>query len=288
LSQAIECQCCHAPLRTGLADWHFVCPACAYEAADLTPSINDEANPVKPDEVEREIGLKVVRQRNFARIIAHIRQFCDLETPRLLDVGCAHGLFLEMLVQGFDAEGIEPHQEVARQTRARGLKVREGYFPAVLDAHDRFDVIVFNDVLEHIPDLPAVLQACHNSLNNNGILVINLPDASGVFYRLSRMLARTGLKGIFERMWQLHYPSPHLHYFTQDNLQRLVTDHEFEHLDAARLDSLVADGLFDRIAHTGEYSFPVAYLMFIAARLSIPLLGILPADIQLQIFRKRG
>jgi SAM-dependent methyltransferase len=271
-----------------LAPWHFTCPGCGYETAGLAPSINDESNPVKPDEAEREAGLKVLRQRNFARIIEQIRGFCASGTPRLLDVGCAHGLFLEMVVSGFDAEGIEPHREVARQTRGRGFSVRDGYFPDVLDAADRFDVIVFNDVLEHIPDLPAVLEACHAGLAKNGLLVINLPDASGVFYRLSKILARIGFKGMFERMWQLNYPSPHLHYFRRGNLRLLVEAHQFEHLYSSRLDSLVADGLFDRIAHTGEYSAPTAHLIHAATLLSIPLLGILPADIQLQMFRKRG
>lgn len=288
MQHPIECQCCRQPLRSGLADWHFYCPACSYEAASLTPSINDESNPVKPDEVERETGLRVVRQRNFVKIIERVRQLCDAASPRLLEVGCAHGLFLEMVARDFDAVGIEPHREVARETAARGFAVREGYFPSALQADDRFDVIVFNDVLEHIPDLPDVLRACRDCLNDNGILVINLPDSSGIFYRLSRLLARIGIRGMFERMWQLNYPSPHLHYFNGRNLQQLISAHSFDQLYCARLDSLVADGLFDRIAHTKEYSLPVAYLMYAAARLSIPLLGMLPADIQLQIFRKRG
>lgn len=243
---------------------------------------------MKPDEIEREAGLKVLRQRNFARIIDQIGRFCAVESPRLLDVGCAHGLFLEMVAHDYDALGIEPHQQVARQTRARGFAVRDGYFPDVVEAGDRFDVIVFNDVLEHIPDLSAVLQACHGCLADQGILVINLPDASGVLYRASKMLARTGIWGMFERMWQLHYPSPHLHYFRRDNLRRLVEAHRFTQLHSSHLDSLVAEGLFDRIAHTGEYSLPVARFIHAAALLSIPLLGILPADIQLQVFRKEG
>ena len=191
--QPMECGCCRGPLRAGLAEWHFYCPACRYETASLAPSINDEAHPVKPDEVEREAGLKVLRRRNFARIIDQVRRLCAVDCPRLLDVGCAHGLFLEMVVEDFDAQGIEPHREVARQTRARGFKVREGYFPDALEAADRFDVIVFNDVLEHIPDLPAVFKACHGCLTEQGILVINLPDAS-VFVAPIRMGSGTRVK----------------------------------------------------------------------------------------------
>jgi 2-polyprenyl-3-methyl-5-hydroxy-6-metoxy-1,4-benzoquinol methylase len=273
-------------LRPGLADWHLVCPDCAYEGADLIPTINSEDNAVKPDEVEREAGLKTLRQRNFAKIIDSINVCCEVDSPRLLEVGCAHGLFLGLLDDRFQAEGIEPHTPVAQHTRAKGLNVREGYFPQVLSPDETFDIIIFNDVLEHIPDLPEVIEACHGSLNENGILILNLPSSSGILYRLSRVMARTGISGMFERMWQVHYPSPHLHYFNSENLRALIEAHNFNPLHSGRLDTLSSHGLYHRISHTGEYRFPVAMLMYVAAWCAIPLLKLLPADIQLQIFQK--
>ncbi len=273
-------------MQAGLANWHFSCPHCAYEGANLTPSINSDDSPVRPDEFEREIGLKIVRQRNFAKIIELIERHCTVETPRLLDVGCAHGLFLELLDDYILAQGIEPHREVARYTRAKGLQVREGYFPDVLASGERFDIIIFNDVLEHIPNLPSVVEACNRHLSDGGLLIINLPCSSGILYRVSRLMAQLGLSGMFDRMWQIHYPSPHLHYFNAGNLRQLAEAHNFGLLHSGRLDTLSSTGLFDRIAHTGEYHFPIAQLIYTGARLAIPLLGWLPADIQLQIYRK--
>jgi SAM-dependent methyltransferase len=191
-----------------------------------------------------------------------------------------------MPVTGLAAQGIEPRREMARQTRAKGLALREGYFCGALATTDRFDVIVFNDVLEHIPGLHAILSACHYSLDDNGILMIKLPAASGVCYRLSTLPARNDASSMFERMWQLHHRSPHLHYFRPGDLKKLVMAHEFDHLLTTRLESLVAGGLFERIAHTREYPFPVAHMIHAAARLSIPLLGILPRDTRLQILRR--
>lgn len=282
-----ECPCCHRPLRAGLAAWHYLCPACAYEAADITPAINSGSHPVKPDELEREHGLKVIRQRNFSKILELVGQFCKVDHPRLLDVGCAHGLFLDLVDSSYRAEGIEPHREVAHYTRGKGLSVREGYFPDVLDAGDKYDVIVFNDVLEHIPDMQKVLSACHAALNDGGILVINLPNTSGLLYRISKGLHGFRLKAMFERMWQLHYPSPHLHYFNFENLGRLVAARGFDRVYCGRLETLTRDGLYDRIAHTGEYPLPLAYAIYVMAWLSVPVLGRMPGDIQLQIFCKR-
>lgn len=282
------CICCQSLVQEGLADWHFTCPRCAYEGAKLTPSINSENNPVRPDEIEREIGLKTIRRSNFSRIIALIDKYCTVGSPRLLDVGCAHGLFLELLDEHFQGEGIEPHTEVARYTQAKGLKVREGYFPDALSPGESFDVIIFNDVLEHIPDLPEVIAACNRSLSDDGLLILNLPSSSGILYRLSRLLARLGIGGMFERMWQIHYPSPHLHYFNIENLRSLIESHGFAALHCGRLEAVSREGLFHRISHTGEYRFPMAQIIYAGARLAIPLLDWFPADIQLQIFRKSG
>jgi hypothetical protein len=39
-------------------------------------------------------------------------------------------------------------------------------------------------------------------LNQNGLLVINLPSSDGIFYRLGALLCRLGMPVFFNQMWQ--------------------------------------------------------------------------------------
>lgn len=77
-------------------------------------------------------------------------------------------------------------------------------------------------LIEHIPDINSIIAACHERLNDGGLLVLNLPSSDGVFYKLSRLFAAMGKFDFFERLWQKGLPSPHVHYFNRKNLSNLL------------------------------------------------------------------
>ena len=195
----MTCIVCNGAQVAGLAGWHAMCRTCRYESAALTPAIN-ASSVVAMDEAQREAALKALRIENFNTIIGYARQHVAVSKPRLLDVGSAHGWFLEAARVQFDVLGVEPDADVGGRAAARGLPVRSGYFPDVVEHDERFDAIVFNDVIEHIPDIHRALEACYAHLNDGGILILNLPNSRGFFYRLSKVLARIGWRGPFERM----------------------------------------------------------------------------------------
>ena len=271
----------------GLSRWHYHCTNCGYEAADITPFINSEGHSVKPNEQDRETGLKRVREQKFTVICNLLEQFQRGNGKRLLDAGCDHGLFLNVAATSYCAEGIEPHREVAQHARSKGYALREGYFPDVLNNSDVYDVNVSNDVLEHRPDIDACYRARHRVLDEDSILVIDLPNSGGVLSGISKLLARIGWNSMFQRMRQLCYPSTHLQYFGSKTLRTLAESYGFTNLYCGRLHTLTRDGLFQRITHTGEYSPLSAVLLYCAAWLSVSILKRSPADIQLQIFRKQ-
>lgn len=283
----VSCIVCGATQTAGLAGWHASCRECGYESAALEGAINAAPEGHAVDEDEREVGLKALRQENFRDIVAIARRHARAGGRRLLDVGCAHGWFLETARDSFDVLGIEPDAVVGGRTAARGLPVREGYFPDALYDGDTFDVIVFNDVIEHIPDIHAALAACHERLDEQGILILNLPNSAGFFYRLSKLLSRMGWRAPFERLWQKDLPSPHVHYFEPRNLARLVGQHGFVQVHSQALPSLRAKGLLERIRCAGNISGAALYLQYVAVLCSIPLLRAFPSDIVVSVFRKR-
>jgi 2-polyprenyl-3-methyl-5-hydroxy-6-metoxy-1,4-benzoquinol methylase len=282
-----SCIACSGATRAGLAPWHAVCPACSYERADLQPTINQRAAHAQLDERDRETGLKALRQENFRTIVAYAADYAPPGATSLLEVGCAHGWFLEVARERFDVLGVEPDEAVGSVTLAGGLPVRQGYFPDALQPGERFDVIVFNDVIEHIPDIRAAVAACHARLTDRGILVLNLPSSTGFFYRLSKLFAGLGWRGPFERLWQKDLPSPHVHYFNAENLAGFVRQHGFDLVKSAELPSLRASGLLERMRCVGK-THPVAlYLQYVLILAALPVLRLFPSDIVVGVFRKR-
>jgi SAM-dependent methyltransferase len=282
----MNCLVCATPTRPGLANWHRTCPSCRYESAALQPSINDARSHGLINEQDREVALRHLRQDNFRTIVEHIARHCAPQASSLLDVGCAHGWFLEEAGKRFNVLGIEPDAAVGAQAAARGLHVRQGYFPDALAGDERFDVIVFNDVIEHIPDIGAALQACHQRLRPNGLLVLNLPSSRGFFYRLSKLLRHLGAAGPFERMWQAGLPSPHVHYFDARNLRSLLTRHGFVLQVDFPLQSLRRAGLLERLRMVGTRHPVLLYGQYLVLLCLIPLLHAFPSDILVGVFRK--
>ena len=129
----------------------FECTRCGYLASDLEPAIGDP-DCATMDEGLRGEALQGLRRQNFERILDVLEPMRTPGNARLLDVGCAHGWFLEAArARGYDALGLEPDAAIAALARGKGLGVIDGYFPDALPAGERYDVITFNDVYEHLP-----------------------------------------------------------------------------------------------------------------------------------------
>jgi SAM-dependent methyltransferase len=284
----MDCIVCGTTTAQGLLAWHATCPSCHYERADLKIGINDSSAHGHIDEGDRELALKALRDENFRAIVGQITRLAAPGAQRLLDIGCAHGWFLEHASGRFGVLGIEPDAVVGQATAARGLPVRLGFFPDALEPGEQFDVIVFNDVLEHIPNVQDAIQACADRLSPGGLLVLNLPSSRGLFYRLAKVLARFGWSDPFGRLWQKDLPSPHLHYFNERNLSTLVERHGFALLESVELPSLRANGLLQRLRYVGKVSKPKLYTQYLTILLAIPVLKFFPSDIVVCTYRKRA
>ncbi|MGH2541897.1 MAG: class I SAM-dependent methyltransferase [Ardenticatenaceae bacterium] len=137
---------------------------------------------------------------------------------RLLDVGCATGIFLEGMRRfGWDVQGVEPSSYAARYARERfGLPVFEGHLEeAPLQARS-FDVITLWDVLEHVHEPREVLARIHELLRAGGLLVMSLPNPDSLEARL------------FGRYW-LGWDLPrHLNLFRPARLREHLAAQGFE------------------------------------------------------------
>ena len=103
------------------------------------------------------------------------------QTKRLLDVGCASGLFLEAMQHypGWQVEGIELNQRAAQATSERlGIPVFAGPLEAAHFPDDTFDAVTLWDVLEHLHDPLASLRELRRILKPGGALFVRVPNAA--------------------------------------------------------------------------------------------------------------
>ncbi len=238
---------------------------CGTWASTLEPSGGEVDTDV------RMAGLEALRRANFHAVLDALETRRLLAGTRVLDVGSAHGWFLEEAqARGAAVVGIEPDPRIV--AHSRDFDVRHGYFPDVLDADDEFDVIAFNDVLEHIPDVRSVLTACRSTLAPDGLLSLNIPTSDGLAYRTACALQRVGVSGPYDRLWQRGLGSPHVHYFPRSALVALVRQAGFEVLDVHALPAIAKDGLWDRV-HTLRRPSPATAVQFAALYLAAPVLN---------------
>lgn len=112
---------------------------------------------------------------------ADLAQFVPAHASSVLDVGCAHGGFAMTLrgVLGPDARlvGIEAVPAAAEAARRHLDQVYDGYFPDDLppDA-ERFDLLCFNDVLEHMLDPWSAVDAAARHLQPGGRILASIPN----------------------------------------------------------------------------------------------------------------
>lgn len=105
---------------------------------------------------------------------------------RVLDVGCATGIFLDgMHRTGWEVQGVEPSASAARYAQERlGLPVFCGRLDEAAFPNASFDAVTLWDVLEHVHDPPAVLREIRRVLRPGGLLVMSLPNPDSLEARL--------------------------------------------------------------------------------------------------------
>jgi SAM-dependent methyltransferase len=192
-------------------------------------------------------------------VLDRIASVRPIAGARVLDVGSAYGWFMEEAERaGAASVGIEPDEHVA--ARSYG-EVRIGRFPEALLVGESFDVIAFNDVLEHIPDVRGALEASRARLRPGGLLSVNIPTADGFAFHVSRLLACLGVRGPYERLWQRGLASPHLHYFSTAALLELMASCGIRVRSVESLPAIRRDGLWQRV-HTVRRPGPASLISF--------------------------
>ncbi len=96
------------------------------------------------------------------------------KNSNILEIGCGNGAFLKALhKKGCSVTGLEMN----KASESSEIKILN----SSIEEHSQFneetyDVVCFFQVLEHIPDVHSFLQSAINCLNENGVLIVSVPN----------------------------------------------------------------------------------------------------------------
>lgn len=126
-------------------------------------------NPCRLDYITRQIAAEFDRDLNAPK---------PFDGLRLLDIGCGGGLLAEPMtrlgarVLGADAaERNIPVAQVHAEEQGLDIDYRHTTAEALVEAGEQFDVVLNMEVVEHVADPQAYLQACHDLMKPGGLMV---------------------------------------------------------------------------------------------------------------------
>ncbi len=111
------------------------------------------------------------------RRLVLIRRYVELEGRRILDVGCGIGTYVEKFSQfGDQVFGIDIEEDRVRQGVERGLRLAVSVAERLPFGDGAFDVVLLNEVIEHVADDRQTASEALRVLRPGGALVIYAPN----------------------------------------------------------------------------------------------------------------
>lgn len=220
MAPSAPCICCGSTAYRPHFEGLLRCAFCTHVWADL--ALPDEAlralyaeNYFKGEEYfdyERE---ESALRKNFRRTLRLIRRYAP-DARRLCEVGVAYGYFLDEASKHYESIGFDISEAAVRRASERfGLDVHcAGFLDQSFD--NLFDVVCLWDTVEHLAEPPRYLAKAHANLRPGGLLALSTGDIGAWTARL---------RG---RRWRLIHPPTHLHYFTAESMNTLLTRLGFE------------------------------------------------------------
>lgn len=137
----------------------------------------------------------------------------DKKSSKVLDYGCGAGKLVENLIKNnVDTTGFEPSGGARLITQRKNLPV----YGEIKPAQDGYDLIMFWHSLEHADNPLEVVKKISKLLNQNGKLLIAVPNADSFEAR------------VFKENW-FHYSYPfHLIHFTPKSAKIMLQKAGFE------------------------------------------------------------
>jgi len=147
------------------------------------------------------------------------------DVKNILDVGCGYGLLSKELKKTYpklNLYGIEHAKEVS-QSSQKTLKLLQYNIEdmALIKSKlksQKFDIIIFSDVLEHLYDPVGIIKSYRSLLEEDGIIVVTVPNIANIFSRIALLF------GFFNYSETGVMDKTHIRFFNRKNLKQLAKE----------------------------------------------------------------
>ena len=170
----------------------------------------------------------------------------------MLDYGCGTGMFLNVCKNdGWETYGMEPDDNARKTSIEKGLDVfSDKNMVSDRIADKKFNAITLWHVLEHVTDMEATLSFFKSKLNNDGVLIIAVPNH--VSYDAQ----------YYKEFWAAYDVPRHLHHFDINSMTSLVekAGFKFQESKPMKFDSFYVSMLSEKYK-TGAVNLVKAFLV---------------------------
>jgi SAM-dependent methyltransferase len=201
----------------------------------------------------------------FEGILDDLERRLPEERRTLLDVGAHVGQFLTIAAaRGWRAEGLELNPRTAAHARrATGAPVHQVDVRELGAAGRRFDAVTITDVLEHIPEPGATLEAIATLLSPGGWIAVKVPSGPNQLRKeqVRASLGRASRVSVADNL-------VHVNHFSVDALSTALRRAGFRDVDMqvgrpeltpSRLSSAARLAIFQAARWTGRGRSPLAF-----------------------------
>jgi len=150
-------------------------------------------------------------------------KFIPLKTKSILDIGCGAGNFAYKAkkLTGAYTTGIEINKTSAKEAVKKIDKVYVGNIEKIIKKlpNNKYDVIFFNDVLEHLIYPNIVLNVIKTKLKKTGIIICSLPNI-----RNFKTLIEIIINKDFQYKSDGVLDKTHLRFYTKKSMVRMIEE----------------------------------------------------------------
>ena len=166
-------------LRNGATGGSTVDPAEIAKFSKLSQEWWDPKGKMAPLHKINPLRLGYIRDAACRKFDRNVKSLNCLSGLRVLDIGCGAGLLCEPLTRlGAQMIGVDPS---ASNIAAAKLHADRGHLSIdyrcttieEMDSHERFDIVLAMEVVEHVADIGMFLSRCASMLKPGGMMVVS-------------------------------------------------------------------------------------------------------------------